>query len=90
MNYILNSANVSNKYSSIDETKDIQNGKLGSVLEQIASSYTKIPDTVSKSYNIDNCSCPSCGCFQGNLLLVLSPAGVVTATTISMSMSAIE
>jgi hypothetical protein len=52
-----------------------------SVLEKIASSYTKMPTIRSDKYNLDKCNCGNCGCLQGNLLLVLSPAGI--AATIS-------
>jgi len=90
MNYELSNKSVSNSDYMLRNEGVVQTGKMGSVLEQIASSYTKMPGKVSKPYNIDNCSCPSCGCLQGNLLLVLSPAGVASATTIALTMGAIE
>jgi len=52
-----------------------------SVLEKIASSYTKMPTIRSGNYNLDKCNCGNCGCLQGNLLLVLSPVGI--AATVS-------
>jgi len=51
-------------------------------LEKITGSYkTRVPEQKNDLYSIDNCGCPSCGCMKGNLLLVLSPAGVAAATT---------
>ena len=62
-----------------------------SVLEQITSSYTKMPGTKSGDYNIDNCPCPSsCGCLQGNLLLVVSPVGIVGLGGLHVASAPIE
>lgn len=61
-----------------------------SVLEKMASSYTKMPENTPKEYGIDNCGCPSCGCVRANLALILSPAGVATAVTIFAGTSAIN
>ena len=52
-----------------------------SVLEKIASSYTKIPTISSSNYNLDKCNCGNCGCLRADILVVLSPAGI--AGTIS-------
>ena len=75
-------------YRKTEQIPDIM--KPEGVLEKIASSYTKMPENMSKEYNIDNCGCPSCGCVRGGLIIVLSPAGVATAVTAFAGMSAIK
>ncbi|MFH1916751.1 MAG: hypothetical protein ABIJ21_05785 [Nanoarchaeota archaeon] len=49
-----------------------------SVLEQIAGAYTRMEDIQNEQYGIDNCTCGSCWCFKKGVLLILSPAALVT------------
>ncbi|MFH1915754.1 MAG: hypothetical protein ABIJ21_00680 [Nanoarchaeota archaeon] len=53
----------------------------GSVLERIAGAYTKMDEVENEQYGVDNCNCGNCYCLKGNLLLVLSPAGIAATAT---------
>ena len=79
MEYKQNKTNSAYSLASVIDNSD--RAATNDALEKIASSYTRMLDARPKEYNIDKCNCGNCGCIQGNLLLVLSPAGI--ATTVS-------
>ncbi len=45
------------------------------VLDELRDSYTNIKD-MGLDYNVDGCSCMSCGCFKSAWTIVVSPVGV--------------
>jgi len=60
------------------------------VLEKIAASSTKIEMVSSEEYNVDKCNCGTCGCIRGDILLILSPAGIATSVSFFGPVAAIS
>lgn len=65
-------------------------GAKESVLETLTNSYTKLPNVTSKGYNIDKCSCGTCGCLKVSLIAVLSPAGIAGSAALFGPASAMD
>ena len=49
------------------------------LLTKLELSDTNVDKASNLEYNIDACSCMSCGCFKSAWTVVLSPAGVAAA-----------
>ena len=64
------------------ETKSRQYGKSETaryqtdLLEELGRRDTNIDRMSGLEYNVDGCSCMSCGCFKSAWTVVLSPAGI--------------
>jgi len=67
-------------YAEKDNTAEKNVGQ-ESVLEKIASSYTKLPEQQTGEYNVDNCNCGKCFCLKPDIRAVLSPAGIAVSVS---------
>lgn len=76
---LVNNSNLQESYKKNNVNSPINGSE--NLLERLAEGKTNI-DKSKDAYSLDNCHCPPCGCLKANLALVLSPAGVATATTI--------
>lgn len=56
------------------------------LLDELSQRSTQLP-RAERAYNIDNCSCPPCGCLSRPWLLPLSPAGIGAAGGIFLATS---
>ena len=74
MNKTYEIANYSKKYGSFSQNPSVQVKE--SLLERIGSSVTNLDESNGLQYNMDACSCMSCGCFKSAWTIVLSPAGI--------------
>ena len=59
----------------IDEYNNQKN-----LLEKLESDSTNIDEASKLEYNVDACSCMSCGCFKSAWTVVLAPAGIAAGT----------
>jgi hypothetical protein len=65
-----------NRYKTMgleQRSMDLDNSK---ILDSLKSSNTNVDKANGLEYNVDGCSCMSCGCFKSPWTVVLSPAGV--------------
>ncbi len=53
------------------------------VLDEIEASHTNVDKKKNLEYNVDGCSCMSCGCFKSAWTVVLSPAGIAAGMAAS-------
>ena len=67
------------KTSRLENKVNVAEGYKG-VLKGIESSYTNVDKAGGLEYNIDGCSCMSCGCFKNLFALCLSPVGIAAGT----------
>jgi hypothetical protein len=47
-----------------------------SLLNRLEKGNTNIDESSNLEYNVDGCSCISCGCFKNAWTVILSPAGI--------------
>ena len=58
----------------MEKQDNIKYGKY--LLDRLESESTNVDRGKSIEYNVDGCSCMSCGCFKSAWTIVLSPAGI--------------
>ncbi len=66
-----------------------QNHNHEKILSDLENSKTNLEKGKFSEYNIDNCSCMSCGCFKSAWTVVLSPAGVAAGMAASAAAAAL-
>lgn len=65
-----------NRYKTMaleQRSMDLDNSR---ILDSLKSSDTNVDKAKGLEYNVDGCSCISCGCFKSAWTVVLSPAGI--------------